>query len=173
VLSAAGCRSGSQNDSAPRASDAARAPRVPPTPSAARSEAGADAGIRRVGETAFAPDYSLTLAETKLCDRSRIRPRAGHVRLGVRIEIEALGEREVPVNPFYARLVDAKHDGYAYTATFGGCEPDLKSSRIGKGERMAGWITFEIPEQARGLELTYSPYIQSGPEQPVKFSLGR
>ncbi len=126
-----------------------------------------------MGETALAPDYALTVAETKLCDRTKIQPRAGHVRLGVRIEIAARGEREVRVNPFYARLTDAERDGYAYVATFGGCEPDLKSSRIGKGERMAGWITFEIPEKAKGLELSYSPYIQDGPEQSVKFTLGR
>jgi hypothetical protein len=126
-----------------------------------------------VGETALAPDYSLRLAETKLCDQARIRPRPGHVRLGVLIEIEGLGAREVPVNPFYARLVDAERDGYAYAATFGGCEPDLKSSRIGKGEKMSGWITFEIPDSARGLELSYDPFIPDSAAQPVKFVLGR
>jgi hypothetical protein len=170
ALSAIGCRNRAQEQSSAVAS---ATPSAPATQSADAQPMAPDAGIRRVGETAQALDYAFTLAETKVCDRGRIKARPGHLRIGARVEIEAHGDREVPVNPFYARVVDAQRDGYAYTATFGGCEPDLKSSRIGKGERMSGWITFEIPEHARGLELSYSPFIQDRPEQTVTFSLGR
>lgn len=129
--------------------------------------------IHRIGQLATANDYTLTLTEVKRCSGTRIAPRAGNVRMGVKLEIAGTSSREVPVNPFYARLVDRERDGYGYAATFGGCEPDLKSAHVTEGQSMSGWVTFEIPEKATGLELTYSPYILNSAEQPVKFDLGR
>lgn len=126
-----------------------------------------------MGETAVASDYTLSLSELKTCDKTVIAPRPGNLRLGVRVEIAGKTEHEVPVNPFYARLVDQDRDGYAYAATFGGCEPALKSAHVSKGQSLSGWITFEIPEKAKGLELTYSPYILNRGDQSVKFVLGR
>ena len=55
----------------------------------------------------------------------------------------------------------------------GGCEPDLKSVRIGKGEKAKGWVTFEVPEKASGLKLTYNPFIIGTAKQELKFDLGR
>ena len=127
----------------------------------------------RVGQTASSLDYALTLEQVKTCDDTPIQPKPGNLRLGVKVSIEGRTEREVPVNPFYARLTDRQRDGYAYAATFGGCMPDLKSARVDKGDRVSGWITFEIPKQAKGLELSYSPYVLGSTEQIVRFDLGR
>lgn len=111
----------------------------------------------------------------KICDGTRIQPKPGNVRLGVKVTIEGRSAREVPVNSFYARLYDEQRDGYGWAATFGGCDPDLKSARVKKGDRMTGFITFEIPAKASGLELSYSPYIRDSDtaEQTVRFTLGR
>lgn len=121
----------------------------------------------------MAPDYSLRVGEVKECESTAIQPRPGNLRLGVEVTVEGRTDREVPVNPFYARLHDQERDGYAYAATFGGCEPGLKSARVRRGDSVRGWITFEIPTRAKGLELHYSPYIQNSTPQTVKFALGR
>jgi hypothetical protein len=148
---------------------------LPSAPPSSVSSGAAPAALKThaIGQTAEALDYTLTLQEVKTCDGTRIAPKPGNVRLGVKVAIEGRTEREVPVNPFYARLSDRQRDGYAYAATFGGCEPDLKSARVEKGNRISGWITFEIPAKASGLELSYSPYVLGSSEQTVKFSLGR
>jgi hypothetical protein len=149
----------------------------PPSASAAPAQAppSPPPGPLALGETAEAPDYAFKLEQVKTCEGTRIQPKPGHVRLGVKVMIEGRSSNEVPVNPFYARLHDKQRDGYGYAATFGGCEPDLKSARVKKGDRMTGFITFEIPAQASGLELVYSPYIRDSDttEQPVRFALGR
>jgi hypothetical protein len=142
-------------------------------PAATASGPPAPPRTHKLGQTAAARDFAVTLQEVKICDGTRIAPKPGNVRLGVRLTIEGRTEREVPVNPFYARLVDRERDGYAYAATFGGCEPDLKSARVKKGDRMSGWVTFEIPKQASGLELSYSPYVLGSSEQSVQYDLGR
>jgi hypothetical protein len=44
---------------------------------------------------------------------------------------------------------------------------------VTQGQSVSGWVTFELPDKATGLELTYNPYILGRPEQPAKFDLGR
>lgn len=45
--------------------------------------------------------------------------------------------------------------------------------RVNKGEKAKGWITFEVPQKASNLKLTYNPFIVSTVKQEVKFDLGR
>ena len=99
------------------------------------------------------------------------KPKKGNIKLGVEMQIEGTADKDVPVNPFYAKVTDA--DGYSYTSTFGGCDPELKSVRVNKGEKARGWVTFEVPDKAKDLKLTYNPCIISTVKQEVKFDLGR
>jgi hypothetical protein len=128
--------------------------------------------IYKVGEKAQAPDFSMSIENVKECKVPYyFKAKKGNIKLGVEVELEGSADKDVPVNPFYAKITDG--DGYSYTSTFGGCTPDLKSVRINKGEKARGWITFEVPDKAKGLKLTYNPFIISTVKQEVKFDLGR
>ena len=128
--------------------------------------------VFKVGETAKAPDFSMSIENVKECKVPYyFKPKKGNIKLGVEVQIEGSADKDVPVNPFYAKVTDG--DGYSYTSTFGGCDPELKSVRINKGEKARGWITFEVPEAAKSLKLTYNPFIISTVKQEVKFDLGR
>lgn len=128
--------------------------------------------IYKVGDKAQAPDFSMSIENVKECKVPYyFKPKKGNIKLGVEVQLEGSADKDVPVNPFYAKITDG--DGYSYTSTFGGCSPELKSVRINKGEKARGWITFEIPEKSKGLKLTYNPFIISTVKQEVKFDLGR
>jgi len=160
----------SEGDLAPAASsDPQPAPTQPGNPSftiAGREQ------THSVGQTAESTDYVLTVPNVKECPvEPHLEPKQGNVKLGVEVTIEGTGTREVPVNPFYATVSDS--NGNQYKCTFGGCEPPLESSRIRKGDRAQGWITFELPKQATGLTLSYSPFVIGTGKQTVRFELGR
>lgn len=128
--------------------------------------------VYKVGQAAKAPDYTFNVENVKECKvKYYFKPKKGNIKLGVEVQLEGTADKDVPVNPYYAKITDS--DGYSYTSTFGGCEPELKAVRITKAEKARGWITFEVPEKASGLKFTYSPIIIGAMKQEVKFDLGR
>ncbi len=157
----------------PKESRAAPAPT--PATSAGREEGPAmlpASAVHTLGQTALALDYKLTLVAVKECKvKYYFQPKKGNVKLGAEVVIAGTAERQVPVNPFYAQLEDG--DGETYASTFAGCEPELKSAQVSNGSEARGWISFEIPEKARGLKFTYAPFVIGRGKQDVKFELGR
>ncbi|HMR77217.1 MAG TPA: DUF4352 domain-containing protein [Polyangiaceae bacterium] len=128
--------------------------------------------VWNVGEKATAPDYAMVIDNVKECKvKYYFRAKKGNIKLGIETTIEGTADKDVAVNPFYAKITDS--EGYSYTSTFGGCTPDLKSVRVGKGEKAKGWITFEVPKNATGLKLSYNPIIIGSGKQQLKFDLGR
>jgi Domain of unknown function (DUF4352) len=142
-------------------------------------DAAAPTPIHTLAETAHATDYDMTITgvaeggeDSGPCPIPYyFAPQAGNIKLGVEVKITATSQKQVPVNPVYAKLTDSA--GYGYTSTFGGCSPELKSLTLAPGQTASGWITFEIPETSVGLVLTYSPFIASAEPNEVKFDLGR
>jgi hypothetical protein len=145
----------------------------PPEPSeAAPTQPAHDPSrVYRIGETAALADYAFSVSEVKLCTATRAAPEPGHVRLGTHVTVEGRSEREVPANPFHARLVERGGEARSWGARFGGCEPALMSVRVAKGESLSGWISFEVPDNAGGLELHYSPWVLGAGELVVKFQI--
>jgi hypothetical protein len=138
-------------------------PKVPPA---------AGETVHGVGELAAAPFYKMRIEKVQECKvRDYFAPAAGSIKLGVDVTLEGTADKDVPVNPFYAKLTDS--EGYSWTSTLAGCTPDLKSMRINSGDSTRGWITFEIPKSATGLKLTYSPFIVGSAKQELVFDLGR
>ena len=128
--------------------------------------------VHPVGTTAEAPFFKMRVEKVQECKvRDYFAPAAGSIKLGVDVTLEGTADKDVPVNPFYAKLVDS--EGYSWTSTLAGCTPDLKSMRINSGDSARGWITFEIPKSATGLKLTYSPFIVGSSKQELVFDLGR
>ncbi len=139
--------------------------RVPPP------EDGADRALalHRLGERVETREFSLTVGAVKECPRPYLKE--GNVLLGVELVIEALAERDINVNPFYAQVADA--DGLRYRPTLQGCEPRLSAVRLAQGERARGFVTFELPSRARRLELRYEPATRRGERQVVSVDLDR
>lgn len=132
-----------------------------------------DAGppVTPVGQTGYAKNYSMVVETVKECVvPPYFEPAAGNIKLGVGVVIEATTTLEVSVNPFYAKVTDS--NGTAYTSTFGGCTPDLKSVKLTQGQKATGWITFEVPKSAFGFVLSYNPIIIGGGKQELLFDLG-
>ena len=147
-------------------------PTTPTTPPVPTGPAFVSSKLHKVGETAKAPDYSMAIENVKECKVPYyFKAKKGNIKLGVEVQLEGIADKDVPVNPFYAKVTDG--EGYSYTSTFGGCSPELKSVRIAKGEKAKGWITFEVPQKATNLKLTYNPFIVSTVKQEIKFDLGR
>ena len=163
----------------PAAHSLAKDPRFqlpPPVPMAPTislgDKPGAALAMPGVGDTAGATDYQITLKSVRECRvESYLRPKAENLTLGVELSIEGTRDRDVPVSPFHAKVVDA--DGNSYAATLAGCRPILPSVRVAKGEKVEGWVSFELPRAAKEPTLNYEPTIIGSPPQALRFSLGR
>ncbi len=145
---------------------------------AANEVAETDAGtpsqgpVHSIGEKVDARDYRMTLETVKECkSKQYYHPREGSMWLGVQVKLESTSDKELRVNPFYARLEDSQH--HTYTPTFGGCHPVLDSMRMKKGDKTHGWITFEVPRSATGIHLVYDPFIVGAPHEPLEFMVVR
>jgi hypothetical protein len=166
VLACASCR-----DATVAASSDAGLPERPPVSSREISttssppvslDAGADA-------TAKAASYRLIVHGTKTCP-GRPFERLGPERRRFGVDLEIAAAAPLIVDPHFATLRDGA--GRAYRATFGGCEPDLRYTRLSAGGRVRGWVSFEVPAGAGGFELSYNPHVSdAGRIEPVTTKL--
>lgn len=95
---------------------------------------------------------------------------AEHRRITVEVQIES-ARRQLPTNPYYARLVDDR--GNLFKARLKGCSPDIRTDLLALGGLRTGGMTFDVPELARGLSLVYSPPLDQLPryEQQVAIEI--
>lgn len=142
----------------------------PPTPEP--RTLGLSATSHAVGERAESRDYFMTLIALSTCEvEPHFRPAGGRIKLGLDVLIEARGVREVPANPFLARLRDA--EGRDYQADIAGCTPTLRAERLAANDKARGFITFEVPQDANGLVMTYAPFVVGVGLEELSFALGR
>ncbi len=102
---------------------------------------------------------------------SYFAPHEGHIKLGIEVELAGSSDKEVPSSPLHATLLDG--DGTRYEATLAGCRPSLSPKRIKQGETSRGFVTFEIPKDARSLVLRYEPFVVGRAETDLAFDVGR
>jgi hypothetical protein len=150
-------------------------PAPSPAPSADTPGAvvlGAEARIHAPGELGHARSYTMSVEGSKDCPMERpFLPAPGSVKVGIEVVLEGTAAHEVPINPFYASLHTP--DGAVRAATLAGCEPSLPSVRVTRGQKVRGYVTFELPVTTRAFELRYAPLvIGSGPEE-LRFALTR
>ncbi|HEY6728532.1 MAG TPA: DUF4352 domain-containing protein [Polyangiaceae bacterium] len=125
-----------------------------------------------VGERAESRDYVMTLVRVATCEvEPHFRPAAGRIKLGVDVLIEARSEREVPANPFLATLRDDQDRDYP--VDLAGCTPTLRADRLTRDGQARGFITFEVPADATGLVMTYTPFVVGVGPEALSFALGR
>ena len=97
--------------------------------------------------------------------------RKAFAKIGVEVDLQATSNLEVPVNVFYATVMDANGD--RYLATLAGCEPALPAVIITHDGSAHGFITFEVPRLSRKLELRYAPPVIGQAGEELRFSINR
>lgn len=136
----------------------------------AASQSAGQVPLHKLGQTADAGAYRLTVRSIRTCvTEPYFLPRPGNIKLGVSVAIENSSPQVLPVNPFYARLSDAK--GSVYYFTLAGCEPILDSTRLDPGEKVEGWLTFEVPVALRKVELAYRQLQANSASRDVRFEI--
>jgi hypothetical protein len=139
---------------------------------AAAHTAGATSIVRN---SVLAPKgvYRLVVDNVRACGtRTKAPDDPAHELWGVEVELEALTVDDLPVNPFYARLIDSS--GGSYPSVAGGCEPHLSAPPLSRTERAHGWIAFRVPRARSGFTLVYAPRVgASARPTEVQISLGR
>lgn len=150
-----------------------RSEQAPAATSSARARLlGSDEAVHEVGELGHARDYAMSVEGVEPCAmRAPFLPSRGNEVIGIEVTLEGETDHEVPVNPFYAILIDG--DGNRYRSTLAGCEPGLKARRVTKGEKATGFVSFEIPKRAHDLELHYAPVVIGGGREELRFKLPR
>ena len=103
----------------------------------------------KVGQAVTVGDAKYTVNEVRdnLPGDRFSTPEAGKRWLAFDITIEAL--KQTDYNPFDFTVQDANAFVYEHTFVFGGPEPDLQSGDLASGERVRGWIAFEVPAEAK------------------------
>ena len=153
------------SDEAPAVSTAAATVRAPVVGES-------ESRVYAVGELAQATDFEMKILSVRECKVDEFhQPQAGHIKLGVDAWFRGTTDREVPINPFNATLTDS--EGNSYNMAFGGCSPGLQSARLRKDDEARGFISFEIPRQARSLKLEFRPFVLRTGNEPVRFDLAR
>ncbi len=128
------------------------------------------AKVHELGETARSPHFELSVKNAKTCSvEPHFQPPTGVRKLGIELEITGLSDTQVPVNPFYAML--EAEDGKRFEATLAGCTPVLQATRVNSGQQASGWVTFDVPDDLRAAQLSYSPVMIGADRPTVVFSL--
>ncbi len=110
----------------------------------------------RVGEPLSLATYKITVlqVESGVASYGLIRPREGYKLIAIKLAVESKAERGVTVNSYFARLRDAS--GLVYKTITGGRAPLLLPvTNLERHNRVDGWMTFEVLQDARELMLTY------------------
>lgn len=108
-----------------------------------------------LGETVERDGYSLTAesVEDPTTPGTLYTPEEGKKLLAVQIVVGNESDKVISVNPLNTFLVDT--DGYVYTAELGGRDGQINTTDLSPGERVRGWVAFEVPEGATPESVRY------------------
>jgi hypothetical protein len=119
----------------------------------------------RLGDEEF---FGVTDVDPNVKGDGFLKPDDGMKWVSALVEIEGINPDGATYNPFYFTVRDG--EGFEYDVSIFGKEPSLQSSNeLQPGQKVKGWVTFEVPTDAKGLTLIYS----AGPfGEPVEIALG-
>lgn len=136
------------------------------------TESGNDSTLSefKVGDQVKLGDITFTVNESidnYLSDNQFERPSAGNKFIAVDVKIDNNGNGSEYIYLSNFNIQDAS--AYKYEAKWYEIKaPGLKSGDIAKGSSLRGWVTFEVPNDATGLKLSFSPGFWSSKEIKVK-----
>ena len=112
-----------------------------------------------VGETVSQKGYVMTVLAVEPADRYGNRTSAeGRHFVAVEVLFESEAASGVHVNPIFLQVKDS--DGYEYPPVLLGRQPYVGVQRdLPPGEKLRGWVTFEVPTGAHDLVLIFEPVV--------------
>ncbi|MBK7199412.1 DUF4352 domain-containing protein [Candidatus Amarolinea dominans] len=126
----------------------------------------------KIGEMVRGGDVSITVIQVERMTQvgtARL-PQPGTVFVAIELIVESQARAGVYINPLFARLQDDASN--VHNISFVGKDPFLETRvNLPKGEKVQGWVTFEVPESAKGLILIYQA-VGSNPDAGVRIDLG-
>jgi len=182
VLVAIGASGGSKNEPAgtvatpsPGASAVAGSP-VAESPGAVATHTPTDAapsataaGVYKVGDRIKLDDeeyFAVVEVDPAFKGDKVFKPEAGKLWVAALVEIEGINPDGASYNPFFFKVRDEQ--GFEYNFAAFGREPALKSGNdLKPGQKVKGWMTFEVPKTVKALTLVYTPGFMGEPVEVV------
>jgi hypothetical protein len=146
---------------------ATAAPAVPTQRAVKAAQTTATAlNMGRVGETVALNGYTITVngveKSVNFDTSSEIgKAKPGNIMVAVDITVGSNKNQDVSSNALFTSLKDSQ--GFKYNmAIFGSKDPGLPGENdIPAGDKVRGWVTFEVPETATGFVLEYGQMFES------------
>lgn len=166
VLAAIGAASGGSSNTpagtvatpTPGASTAEATPATSEAP-AETPAAATPAGAYKVGDRIKLDDeeyFAVAEVDPAYKGTDVFKPDADKLWVATLVEIEGINPNGASYNPFYFKVRDG--EGFEYNFAAFGKEPQLQSSNdLKPGQKVKGWMTFEVPKTAKNLTLVYTP----------------
>jgi hypothetical protein len=138
--------------------------------SSASTTVGANSAPYKVGQRIKVGDKQyFTVKAVKLWAGDQfIKPAAGKRYVAAQVLIEGIADAS-SYNPFFFSVKDA--DGFEYNVNAFGPDPQLQSGNdLAAGDKVAGWVAFELPTTLKLVTLVYQPDF-FGIDQAVRVTL--
>lgn len=105
--------------------------------------------LPKLGDVVEQDGYSLTAVTIEDPAKPGVifRPEIGKRLLAVEVIVGNVSGAKITVNPLNATLVDG--DGFLYRPTLGGRDDQIELVELNMGEKVKGWISFQIPPEAK------------------------
>ncbi|MDH7489935.1 MAG: DUF4352 domain-containing protein, partial [Anaerolineae bacterium] len=116
---------------------------LPPSP---------EAGLGDVFEQ-YGYSLSATAVEDPTTPGMFYKAKAGYKLVAVEIVVGNVSGETLGVNPLYATLVDS--NGFVYQPELAGRDGQLATVDLNAGEKVKGWVAFEVPEDATLASIKY------------------
>ncbi len=135
----------------------------PPRQTDSKAEPAPAQVIGSVGETLVYDPVQLTINQVEMDWESTADlssdPAEGNQYVVFDVTITNVGDEDFPYNSFFFTLKDS--EGFEYDRGFviGGPGQELSSGRLDPGDKIRGWMIFEVPIEVEGLKAIYVPLI--------------
>ena len=135
-------------------------------PTAAAPTAGQAATVGKIGQTMTLKGYQITVNGIEKKDNfgtsDFTKAKDGNTFIAVDLTVASTQDKGVNPNGLSATLKDG--NGYKYSIKPTGYKEPLFPGQndLPAGDKVRGWVTYEVPKNATGLVLEYTPLLDSG-----------
>jgi hypothetical protein len=129
--------------------------------------------VGAIGESQEAGGIAVTVFDVYKAESIGIwTPDSGNVYLVIEVLIENVNrDDEAPYNPLYFSVKD--NDGFESTSSISAPDPSLHSGTLPKGDKVRGFVAFEVKATANGFIVSYEPLVFFGDYEPIRINLGQ
>lgn len=148
-------------------------PTSPPSPTDTPLPPATEASsIGALGERIEKGGIALTvLNASKTNDVGFLEPKSGNTYLVIEVLIENVSrDDETPYNMMYFSVKD--ESGYEYQTAMSSPDPSLSSGTLIKGDKVRGFVAFEVLNTSTQYVVTYNPLVILGGYEPIRINIG-